>query len=281
MRYVHLSGGLQMPVLGIGTAHIEPGAIPAVLAEALEAGYRLIDTASAYGNEAAIGEAIASSGLPREELFLVTKIWIDEAGEDKAAKAIDASLARLRTDYVDLLLVHQPYSDYYGTWRAMQRAYDAGRARALGVSNFTSERLLELRHFARIPPAVNQLELHLYHQRAAECDVLKAFGVQLMAWAPLGKAINWMLSDERLAALAQELDRTPAQVALRYLVERGIVAIPRATRPEHIRENIGVFDFALTGEQMALLAGLDKDETVTSNPMSHEALAQFLRIRMP
>ncbi|MFE7381876.1 aldo/keto reductase [Streptomyces zhihengii] len=257
MQTVTLNNGVEMPVIGFGVYQIPPGDTERAVTEALAAGYRSLDTAAAYGNEEAVGRAVAGSGIPREDLFVTTKLWVSDAGEDRARRAFDTSLRKLGTDYVDLYLIHQPYGDVHGSWRAMEALHREGLARAVGVSNFHSDRLVDLIDHNEVTPAVNQIETHPFFQRTAEQDLMRGRGVQIESWGPFAEGRNNLFTDPLLTGIAAAHGRSVAQVVLRWLVQRGVVVIPKSVRAERMAENLAVFDFALTGEQMAAVASLD------------------------
>jgi 2,5-diketo-D-gluconate reductase A len=253
-----LNNGVEMPLLGFGVYQMSDAAeCEAAVAEALRVGYRLIDTAAAYGNEEAVGRAIAKSGIPRAEIFLTTKLWLSDAGEEKTRRACERSLARLGLDYLDLYLIHQPYGDVHGAWRAMEALHAEGRLRAIGVSNFHPDRVMDLIMQHRIVPAVNQIETHPFCQQTEAAAFLREHGVQIESWGPFAEGRNNLFSDPRLTAIAQQHGRTVAQVVLRWLLQRGVVAIPKSVRPERIAENFAIFDFELGADDMAAIATLD------------------------
>lgn len=258
MDFVTLNNGIRMPMEGFGVFQIEDANVceQAVL-DALNAGYRLIDTAAAYFNEEAVGAAIRKSGIPREELFITTKLWIQDAGYEKAKKAFQLSLDKLGLDYLDLYLIHQPFNDYYGAWRAMEELYEEGKVRAIGVSNFYPDRLADLCVNARIIPAVNQVEIHPFFQQDDALKNMKEFGVQPQAWGPLAEGKHGIFTNEILISIASKYGKTVAQVVLRWNVQRGVVVIPKSTRKERIEENLNIWDFALSDEDMANIAKLD------------------------
>jgi len=258
MDFVTLNNGIRMPMEGFGVFQIEDAKVceQAVL-DALNAGYRLIDTAAAYFNEEAVGAAIRKSGIPREELFITTKLWIQDAGYEKAKKAFQLSLDKLGLDYLDLYLIHQPFNDYYGAWRAMEELYEEGKVRAIGVSNFYPDRLADLCVNARIIPAVNQVEIHPFFQQDDALKNMKEFGVQPQAWGPLAEGKHGIFTNEILISIASKYGKTVAQVVLRWNVQRGVVVIPKSTRKERIEENLNIWDFALSDEDMANIAKLD------------------------
>ena len=258
MQTVKLNNGVEMPVLGYGVFQVPPKMCERCVSEAISVGYRLIDTAQAYYNEEGVGRAITRCGVPRSQLFLTTKIWITNAGEEKAAASIDESLRKLRTDYIDLLLIHQPFSDYTGTWRAMEKAVREGKVRAIGLSNFYPDRFVDMAEYAEIKPAVNQLKTNVFSQQWDAEAEMKPYGTHIMAWGPLAQGDPDLQSNPVLAGLAEKYGKTPQQVALRYLVQRDIIAIPKSTHVERMKQNLDVFDFALTPEEMESIRPLDK-----------------------
>ncbi|NAZ74847.1 aldo/keto reductase [Kineococcus sp. T13] len=257
MPTLTLNNGVRMPVLGFGVYQVPAEEAERVVTDALAAGYRHIDTAAAYENEAGVGRAIAASGIPREELFITTKLWIQDAGEQAAPAAFERSLQRLGLDYLDLYLIHQPYGDCYGSWRAMEELNRQGRARAIGVSNFHPDRLIDLVDHNEVVPAVDQVETHPFFQRGADQEVMRQRGVQHESWGPLGQGREDLLTHPVLTALATAHGKSVAQVVLRWLLQREIVVIPKSSRPQRMAENLDVFDFSLTGEEMSRIAALD------------------------
>ena len=254
---VTLSNGVEMPVLGFGVFQIPPEQTEQVVTDALAAGYRSLDTAAAYRNEEAVGRAIAASGIPRDELFVTTKLWIQDAGEENAKRAFELSLQRLGLDYLDLYLIHQPFGDYYGSWRAMQQLHRDGLVRAIGVSNFYPDRLVDLIDHNEIAPAVNQVECHPFFQRTADQELMRERGVQIESWGPFAEGRNNLFTDPTLSEIGAAHGKSVAQVVLRWLIQRDVVVIPKSVRPERMRENIDVFDFELTDDEMARIAALD------------------------
>lgn len=257
MEYTTLRNGVKIPMLGYGVFQIPAEDTKRCVLEALSVGYRSIDTAQGYFNEAGVGEAVAESGIPREDLFLTTKIWISNGGYEKAKASIDESLRKLKTDYVDLMLVHQPFNDYYGTYRAMEEAYRAGKLRAIGVSNFMADRFIDLCGFVEIPPMVNQMEVHVFQQQRALRPYLKKHGAQLMAWSPLAQGKNGLLTNPVLMEIGQKYGKTAAQVDLRFLIQSDVVVIPKSTHRERMEENFNLFDFRLTEDEMHRLEALN------------------------
>lgn len=258
MQTVKLNNGIEMPVLGYGVFQVSPEECERCVLDAVNVGYRLIDTAQVYYNEEGVGNAITKCSVPRNELFLTTKVWVTNAGEEKAARSIDESLRKLRTDYIDLLLIHQPFSDYPGTWRAMEKAVRDGKVRAIGLSNFYPDRFVDMAEYAEIKPAVNQLKTNIFSQQWDAEAEMKPYGTRIMAWGPLAQGDSDLLSDSVLIALAERYHKTVQQIALRYLVQRGIIAIPKSTHVERMKQNLDVFDFSLTLDDMESIRPLDK-----------------------
>ena len=258
METVKLNNGVEMPILGYGVYQVTPEECERCVSDAISVGYRSIDTAQAYYNEEGVGHAIQKCGVPREELFITTKVWITNAGEKKAKASIDESLRKLQSDYVDLLLIHQPFNDYYGTYRAMEEAYKEGKARAIGVSNFYADRFIDLAKFCEIKPAVNQMETHVFNQQVNLQEIMKKEGTQLMSWGPFAEGRNNFFSNEVLKAIGGQHNKSVAQVALRFLIQRGVVVIPKSTHKERMIENINIFDFTLSAKEMEEIAKLDK-----------------------
>ena len=276
MEEIILNNGVAMPVLGFGVYQIPDAAeCERCVLDAIEVGYRSIDTAQAYRNEEAVGRAAEKSGVPRGELFITTKVWISNGGYEKAKASIEESLNKLRTDYLDLLLIHQPFNDYYGTYRAMEEAYRTGKIRALGVSNFYPARFIDLAEFCEVKPAVNQMETHVFHQQVQIREVMKKYGTRLESWGPFAEGRNGFFDTEVLKAVGAQYGRTAAQVALRFLVQQGIIAIPKSTHRERMVENFNIFDFELSPQDMKAIAALDRGESLF---FSHEdpATVEFL-----
>ena len=264
MQEITLSNGVNMPLLGYGVFQVSPAECERCVSDALSVGYRLIDTAQAYANEEGVGNAWRKSGLKREEVFLVTKVWIANNGEEKAAKSIDESLRKLQTDYIDLLLIHQAYGDVFGTWRAMEKAYRDGKVRAIGVSNFQSGRFFDFAHYVDVKPMVNQLQCNTLIQQTGIDPILAEFGTRMMAWGPLGgQGVDGIVKSEDLAAIGAKYGKSAAQVALRWLTQRGVVAIPKSSHKERMAQNFDIFDFSLTDDDMKSIAKLNQHDTGT------------------
>ena len=260
---VTLNNGVEMPILGFGVYQIPPEDTERAVSEALTAGYRHLDTAAAYQNEEAVGRAITASGIPRAEVFVTTKLWIQDApAEDNTKRAFERSLTRLGLDHLDLYLIHQPFGDVYGQWRAMQDLQQQGLIRAIGVSNFYPERLVDLIDHNETTPAVNQIETHPYFQRGDYQQLMRDRGVQIESWGPFAEGRNNMFTDPTLTGIAGAHGKSVAQVVLRWLIQRGVVVIPKSVRPERMAENLAVFDFELTDDQAAQIAGLDTGKSL-------------------
>lgn len=262
MQTVKLNNSVEMPILGFGVYQMTDAAqCQQAVRDALDAGYRLIDTAAAYRNEEAVGEALRTSGVAREDIFVTTKLWVQDVGYEKTLAAFDRSLKRLGLDYLDLYLIHQPFGDVHGAWRAMQELYKAGRIRAIGVSNFAPDRLADLIAFNEVVPAVNQVETHVFCQQQEAAAFMQEAGVQIESWGPFAEGRNDFFTNPVLTELAHKHGRSVAQIALRWLVQRGVVAIPKSVRRERIEENFRIFDFALSEEDMAAIGLLDKAQS--------------------
>jgi len=261
MEYVKLINGVEMPLLGYGVFRVSPDECERCVSDALKVGYRLIDTAQVYGNEEGVGRAWRKSGIAREELFLVTKVWISNAGEEKAAASIDESLRKLDTDYIDLLLIHQAYGDVFGTWRAMEKAYREGKVRAIGVSNFQTGRFFDFAHYVDVKAMVNQLQCNVLAQQQSIQPILAETETKTMAWGPLGgEGADGVINSELLAAIGQKYGKSAAQVALRWLIQRGIVAIPKSSHIERMQQNFDVFGFKLTPDDMAQIETMNQSD---------------------
>jgi diketogulonate reductase-like aldo/keto reductase len=262
MQSVKLNNGVEMPALGYGVNQIKPDEVERCVSDAISVGYRLIDTAQGYHNEEGVGSAIAKCGVPRDKLFVVTKIWISNAGDEKAAASIDESLKKLQSDYVDLLLIHQPFNDYYGTYRAMEKALKAGKARAIGVSNFYPDRFIDLANYSEIKPAVNQIETHPFQQQKEAHQILKEYGCQHMAWAPFAEGRNNLFSNSVLAEIGKKYGKSVGQVTLRFLIQSAVIVIPKSTHIERMKENLDVFDFTLDNADMKAIEALDTGKSL-------------------
>ena len=262
MEYVKLNNGIEMPILGYGVYQVTPEECERCVSDAISVGYRLIDTAQAYGNEEGVGNAIRKSSIPRKDLFITTKVWISNAGYEKAKASIEESLQKLQTDYIDLLLIHQPFNDYYGTYRAMEEANKTGKVRAIGVSNFYPDRFVDLAEFCEIKPAVNQMETHVFNQQRKLREVMQEYGTELMAWGPFAEGRNDFFTNGTLAAIGVKYGKSVAQVAIRFLIQRGIIVIPKYTHKERMIENFNVFDFSLTEREMTVIAALDNEKSL-------------------
>ncbi len=262
MEYVELNNGVKMPVLGYGVYQTPPEQTEECVLDAIRIGYRSIDTAQAYGNEEGVGNALAKCGLPREEFFITTKVWISNAGYEKAKASIEESLKKLQVSYIDLLLIHQPFGDYYGTYRAMEEAYKAGKVRAIGVSNFYPDRFIDIHHFAEIKPAVNQVETHVFQQQKIAKEYMKKNGTQIESWGPFAEGKNDYFNNPVLKEIGESHGKSAAQVALRFLIQSGVMVIPKSTHKERMEENFNVFDFELTADEMAKVEALDGGESL-------------------
>ena len=266
MNTIKLTNGVEMPLVGYGVFLVPPQEAERCVTDALEVGYRLIDTAQAYYNEEDVGAAIAKSNVKREDIFLVTKVWISNAGEEKAARSIDESLRKLQTDYIDLLLIHQAYGDVFGSWRAMEKAYKAGKVRAIGVSNFLAGRFFDFAHYVDVKPMVNQLQCNPMIQQTGIEPLLAETDTKMMAWGPLGgQGVDGIVKSKLLAGIGQKYGKSAAQVALRWLTQRGIVAIPKSSHKERMAQNLDIFDFKLTSEEMAQIATMNQHDAGTIN----------------
>lgn len=278
MKYATLSNGVQMPMLGYGVYQVTPQECERCVLDALAVGYRSLDTAQSYFNEEQVGSAIRKSGVPRQEIFLTTKVWVEHYGYEAARASVLASMDKLQTDYLDLVLLHQPFGDYYGAYRALEDLYDAGKLRAIGVSNFYPDRLVDLVSFARIAPMVNQVEIHPYHQQTEALSWMEKYHAQPEAWAPFGEGRGGLFQDPTLAAIGRKYGKTVAQVVLRWHLQRGVVVIPKSTHKERMQENLNVFDFALTDEEMAVIAGLDKKQSAFFSHQDPNMVEWFVKM---
>ena len=278
MKFVTLNNGVKMPILGYGVYQVDPKECERCVSDALEVGYRLIDTAQAYYNEEGVGAAIPNSGIPREELFLTTKVWITNAGYEKAKASIEESLKKLKTDYIDLLLIHQPIGDYYGTYRAMEEAYEEGILKAIGVSNFYPDRFVDISNFVKVQPAVNQIETHPFQQQKQARKYLDKYHTQIESWGPFAEGRKDLFQNPVLQEVGAKYGKTVAQTVLRFLIQSGVVVIPKSTHKERMQENFNVFDFTLNEDDMQKIQALDEAESAFFShydPETVEFLASF------
>ena len=274
MEYVTLNNGVKMPQLGYGVYQTPPEDTEKCVLAAIKNGYRSIDTAQAYGNEEGVGEAISKCGIPREELFITTKIWITNAGYEKAKASIEESLKKLKTDYIDLLLIHQPFGDYYGSYRAMEEAYEAGKVRVIGVSNFYPDRFLDIAHFAKIKPAVNQV----FCQQKEAKEYMKKNHTQIMSWGPFAEGKNDYFNNEVLKEIGAKHGKTVAQTALRFLLQSDVVLIPKSVHEDRMKENLDIFDFELTKEEMKQIEALDTGKSLFFSHHDPQTVEWFMSI---
>ncbi|VEE22077.1 aldo/keto reductase family protein [Streptococcus equinus] len=279
MEYKTLSNGVKMPILGFGVYQVPDLAeCERVVSDAISVGYRSIDTAQAYMNEEAVGNAIRKSGIAREEFFITTKIWISNYGYEKAKVSLDASLEKLQTDYIDLVLLHQPFGDYYGAYRAMEEYYKAGKIKAIGISNFAPDRVADLAIFSDVTPMVNQVETHVFNQQVNARKTMDEYGVQIESWGPFAEGSNHLFTNETLVAIGSKYHKTAAQVALRYLIQRDVIVIPKTVHKNRMEQNFDVFDFVLTDDDMAEILKLDTGKSLFfshTDPETVKALSSF------
>ena len=261
MEQVTLYNGVKMPIIGYGVYQVSKEECERCVMDALAVGYRSIDTAQSYFNEEQVGSAIVKSGVPREDIFLTTKVWLEHYGYDAARKSVLESMRKLRTDYLDLVLLHQPFSDYYGAYRALEDLYNEGKLRAIGVSNFYSDRLVDIASFSRIKPMVNQVETHPFNQQVEAKKWMDKYGIQIEAWAPFGEGRGGLFENPALVEIAQKYKKTTAQVILRWHIQCGVIVIPKSTHKERMQENLNIFDFALDQADMKLISELDKKQS--------------------
>lgn len=276
MQKVTLNNGVEMPQIGYGVFQFSPDECERCVSDALKTGYRMIDTAQAYHNEEGVGAAVRKSGIPREELFLVSKIWISNYGYEKAKASIDESLRKLDTDYLDLMLLHQPFCDRYGAYRALEAAYKEGKLRAIGVSNFYPDHFIDLASNVEIAPAVNQVETHVFDQQTEAQKYMEEFGTRIMAWGPLAEGRNNFFSNPVLAAIGAKYGKSVAQVALRWLTQRGVIIIPKSVHVERMEQNLDIFDFTLSEEDMAEIARLDTGRSLFFDHHAPETVKMFM-----
>lgn len=278
MEYVTLNNGVKMPQLGYGVYQTPPEDTEKCVLTAIQNGYRSIDTAQAYGNEEGVGEAISKCGVPREELFITTKIWITNAGYEKAKASIEESLKKLKTDYIDLLLIHQPFGDYYGSYRAMEEAYEEGKVRAIGVSNFYPDRFIDIAHFAKIKPAVNQVETHVFQQQKEAKKYLEKNHTQIMSWGQFAEGRNDYFNNPVLKEIGEKHEKSVAQVALRFLLQSNVVVIPKSVHENRMKENFDVYDFELTKDEMKKIEELDTGKSLFFSHYDPETVEWFMSI---
>ena len=278
MQYVTLYNGVKMPQLGYGVYQVGRKECERCVSDALEVGYRHIDTAQSYFNEEEVGNAVKKSGIKRGDIFLTTKVWVEFYGYEECKKSVTRSLNKLQTDYIDLVLLHQPFSDYYGAWRALEELYAEGKVRAIGVSNFYPDRLVDICSFARIKPMVNQVEIHPHNQQQEALKWMEKYGVQPEAWAPFGEGRGGMFEEEKIRAIAEKYGKTTAQVILRWHLQRGIVVIPKSVHKERMAENLDVFDFELSGADMQKMASLDKAQSSFFSHTDPNMVEWFVRM---
>lgn len=257
MEYVTLNNGVKMPILGYGVYQVTKDECERCVADALKVGYRLIDTAQSYFNEEQVGDAIKKSGIARDEIFLTTKVWIEHYGYEETRKSVIESMRKLKTDYLDLCLLHQPFNDVYGAYRALEEMYKEGKIRAIGISNFYADRMIDIASFAEIKPMVNQIEIHPHHQQCEQLEWSKKYNVQPEAWAPFGEGRGNMFANSVLGEIGKKYNKTIAQIILRWHIQRGVVVIPKTTHTERMKENFDVFDFSLSDEDMNVISKLD------------------------
>jgi diketogulonate reductase-like aldo/keto reductase len=276
MKTIKLNNGVEMPQMGYGVYQVTPEECERCVSDALSVGYRLIDTAQAYNNEEGVGAAVAKSGIARQEIFLVSKIWISNYGYEKAKASIDESLRKLRTDYIDLMLLHQPFCDRYGAYRALEEAYKEGKVRAIGVSNFFPDHYIDFAENVSVVPAVNQVETHVFDQQIQAQKYMEEYGTHIMSWGPLAEGRNNFFQNETLAAIGAKHGKTVAQVALRWLIQRGVIIIPKSTHIERMRENLDIFDFELSADDMAQIATLDTGKSLFFDHHDGEVTKMFM-----
>lgn len=278
MEFVTLSNGIKMPILGYGVYQVSKEECERCVLDALKAGYRSIDTAQSYFNEEQVGSAIEKSGVAREDIFLTSKVWIEHYGYEECKKSVLKSMEKLRTDYIDLMLLHQPFADYYGAWKALEELYDEGKLKAIGISNFSPDRMIDIAVFSRIKPMVNQIEIHPFNQQQEAIEWNRKYGLQPEAWAPFGEGREGLFENETLKAIAAKHGKSTAQIMLRHHIQRGIVVIPKSTHYERMEENFNVFDFSLTDEEMQAISALDKHRSVFFSHADPNTVEWFVKL---
>lgn len=276
MEKIRLNNGVEMPQIGYGVYQVDPAECERCVADALRVGYRMIDTAQAYHNEEGVGAAVRKSGIPREDLFLVSKVWISNYGYEKAKASVDESLRRLGTDYIDLMLLHQPFCDRYGAYRALETAYREGKVRAIGVSNFYPDHFIDLASNVEIIPAVNQVETHVFDQQVQAQKYMEEFGTRIMSWGPLAEGRNNFFTNPVLETIGRKYGKSVAQVALRWLIQRGVIIIPKSVHVERMEQNLDIFDFELSADDMAAIAALDTGHSLFFNHHDPETVKMFM-----
>lgn len=282
MQYVTLNNGIKMPMLGYGVFQVTKEECERCVLDALKAGYRLIDTAQSYFNEQEVGSALKMSGVPREDIFLTTKVWIEHYGYDECRKSVFESMKKLQVDYIDLVLLHQPFSDYYGAWRALEELYEEGKLRAIGISNFYPDRMVDIASFSRIKPMVNQIEIHPFHQQNDAVEWNQKYNIQVEAWAPLGELKEGLFNNEILKSIAEKYGKSVAQIILRWHLQRGIVIIPKSTHYERMVENFSIFDFELMPQDINEISSINKNKSLFfshRDPARVEWFAQLVQER--
>lgn len=278
MEYVTLNNGVKMPQMGYGVYQVNPEECERCVLDAIEVGYRSIDTAQAYANEEGVGNAVNKCGIARQELFITTKIWITNAGFEKAKLSIDESLKKLKTDYIDLLLIHQPFNDYYGTYRAMEEAYKAGKVRAIGVSNFYPDRYIDIANFCDTIPAVNQIETHIFQQQKTAREVMEKYGTKIESWGPFAEGKNDIFNNPVLKEIGLKYNKSVAQTALRFLLQSGVIIIPKSTHKNRMEENFNIFDFNLTEDEIAKIESLDTNESLFFSHYDPKTVEWFMNL---
>lgn len=278
MEYVTLNNGVKMPILGYGVYQVSEEECERCVTDALKAGYRSIDTAQSYFNEKQVGDAIEKSDVKREDIFLTTKVWIDNYGYEKTKASVLKSMEKLKTDYLDLCLLHQPFSDVYGAYRALEDLYTEGKIRAIGISNFYADRMVDIASFSRIKPMVNQIEIHPYHQQNLQLEWSKKYDVVPEAWAPLGEGREGIFANEVLAEIGKKYNKTVVQVILRWHIQRGVVVIPKTTHFERMKENLDVFDFSLSTDDMKLISSLDTEKSAFFSHTDPQMVEWFVKM---
>ena len=276
MEYITLSNGVKMPQLGYGVYQVSPEEAERCVSDALSVGYRMVDTAQAYANEEGVGNAVKKSGIARDEVFIVSKIWISNYGYEKAKASIDESLRKLQTEYIDLMLLHQPFCDRYGAYRALEEAYRAGKLRSIGVSNFCPDHFIDLASNVEVRPMVNQVETHVFNQQKQPQKYMEELGCQIMSWGPLAEGRNGFFTNEVLAEIGKAHGKSVAQTALRFLLQRNVIIIPKSTHKERMAENFNIFDFKLSPDEMARIEALDTKQSLFFDHHDGEVTKMFM-----